>query len=215
MFLVEKALKRARVDVSYMSDLDFANSMNVVFSSMEHRKVDKSLLTGEKYLAKRVNIGDQVAQAAGIFYPYRVDNYIKIVEGVKYFGRYMDDTYIIHRDKEYLVELSKRIEVEARENGIFINKKKTRICRLSDYWRFLQIQYSLTETGRIIKKINPQRLTTMRRKLKKLVMILDEKEFVNYYNSWFKSHYKLMSKQQRENLDDLFNKLKEGHHVSD
>jgi len=213
LYLVEKVLKQARVDVSYMSDLDFADSMNVAFSSMEHRKVDKSLLTGEKYLAKRVNIGDQVAQVAGIFYPYRVDNYIKIVEGVKYFGRYMDDTYIIHRDREYLVGLSERIEVKARENGIFINKKKTRICRLSDYWRFLQIQYSLTETGRIIKKINPQRLTAMRRKLKKLAMILDEREFTNYYNSWFKSHYKLMSKQQRENLDDLFYKLKEGYHV--
>jgi len=105
------------------------------------------------------------------------------------------------------------MEEETRDNGIFINKKKTKICKLSDYWWFLQRQYSLTETGRIIEKINPKRLTSMRRKLKKLVLILPEDEFINYYNLWFKNYYKIMSKLQRENMDDLFRKLKECYYV--
>lgn len=213
LWLLEKVLEQAQVDVSYMSNLEFADRLNIVFNSLEHQKIDKSLLTGEKYLEKHMNIGDQIAQVAGIFYPHRLDNYIKIVEGVKYFGRYMDDTYVIYEDKEYLIELYKRIEAEALNNGIFINKKKTRICKLSDYWRFLQIQYSLTDTGRIIKKINPKRLVSMRRKLKKLADILNEEDFINYYKAWFKNHYKLMSKIQRENMDKLFYELRECYYV--
>jgi hypothetical protein len=58
-----------------------------------------------------------------------------------------------------------------------------------------------------------KRLTAMRRKLKKLAKILPEEEFVNYYNAWFKNYYKLMSKQQRENINKLFQELKEEYYV--
>jgi len=212
LWLLEKVLKQAEIDVSYMSDSEYAKRYNTVFDSLAHKEIDKALLTGEKYLRKHMNIGDQVAQVAGIFYPHRLDNYIKIVEGVKYYARYMDDSYVIHKDKGYLLELADRIEQEALKNGIFINKRKTHICRLSDYWRFLQIQYALTNTGRIIKKIHPKRLTDMRRKLKKLVRIMGEQEFVSYYNAWFRNHYRLMSKKQRNNMDALVEALRRETH---
>lgn len=213
IWLLEKVLEQAMIDVSFMDDMEFANCLNTVFNSLDYNEIDKTLLTGEKYMRKHVNVGDQVAQVAGVFYPHRLDNYIKIVEGAKYYGRYMDDFYVIHHDKEYLKNLAKKIEIEATRNGIILNPSKTMICKLSEYWRYLQIQYSLTETGRIIKKINPKRLTAMRRKLKKLAKILPEKEFVNYYNAWFKNYYKLMSKQQRENMNKLFQELREGYYV--
>ncbi len=213
IWLLEKVLEQARIDVSFMNKEEFAESLNAVFNSLEHEKIDKSLLTGEKYLAKHMNIGDQVAQVAGIFYPHRLDNYIKIVEGVKYYGRYMDDFYIIHHDKDYLKNLVKAIEVEAVKGGIVLNAKKTRVCKLSEHWRYLQIQYALTSSGRIIKKIHPKRLATMRRKLKKLVKKLTEVEFVNYYNSWFKNYYKIMSRQQRSNMNKLFQSLKEENYA--
>ena len=72
---------------------------------------------------------------------------------------------------------------------------------------------ALTESGRIIKKIHPKRLTSMRKKLKKLAGKLNALEFNNYYNSWFKNHYKNMSKKQRENMNILFDKLKEEYYV--
>jgi len=213
LWLLEKVLEQAMIDVSFMDDMEFANCLNAVFNSLDYNEIDKTLLTSEKYMRKHVNVGDQVAQVAGVFYPCRLDNYIKIVESVRYYGRYMDDFYAIHHDKEYLKDLARKIEVEATRNGIILNPSKTMICKLSEYWRYLQIQYSLTGTGRIIKKINPKRLTVMRRKLKKLAKILPEEEFVNYYTAWFKNYYKLMSKQQRENMNKLFQELKEGYYV--
>lgn len=209
MWLLEKIMKRMEVDVSYMTDEEYANCMDAVFDSLKYNEIDKSLLTGEKMMAKHLDLGDQVAQIAGIIYPIPIDNYIKIVKGMKYYGRYMDDSYVIHKEKEVLQKLLKEIVEVAKSIGITVNLKKTRICKLSDYWRFMQVQYSLTETGRIVKKINPKRLTAMRRRMKKLIYKLDPKEFDDWYKSWFKSQYKLMSKAQRRSMDELFYRLKE------
>ncbi len=120
----------------------------------------------------------------------------------------MDDSYAIHESKEFLEELLQGIIAVAKELGITVNIRKTRICKLSRLWRFLQVQYSLTDTGRVIQKINPKRLTNMRRKMKKLVHILTEKEFDDWYGSWFRNHYRIMSRLQRENMDTLYNQLK-------
>ena len=209
LWLLEKILDRSKVDVSYMSDEEYALCMTTVFNSLVHDKIDRKLLTGEKFMAKHLNIGDQVAQVAGIAYPMEIDNYIKIVRGIKFYGRYMDDSYVISDSKEKLQEIISEIVTIASRIGITVNTNKTRICKLSDYWRFLQVQYSLTDTGRVIQKINPKRLTCMRRKMKKLVSILPPKEFEEWYNSWFRNHYKIMSKKQRENMDTLFQQLKE------
>lgn len=206
---LRKVIDRSKVDVSYMTDEEYSGCMDTVFNSLDYQEVDKSLLTGEKYMYKHLNIGDQVAQIAGIIYPIPIDNYVKIVKGVKFYGRYMDDSYAIHESKEFLEELLQGIMEIAKELGITVNTRKTGICKLSSLWRFLQVQYSLTDTGRVIQKINPKRLTTMRRKMKKLVYILPEKEFDDWFNSWFQNHYRIMSKQQRVNMNTLHNQLKE------
>lgn len=209
LWLLRKTIERSRVDVSYMADDEYENCLNTLFDSLLYQYMNKSLLTGEKYMGKHLNIGDQVAQTAGVSYRILIDNYVKIVRGVKFYAGYMDDSYAIHESKEFLEELLEDIIEVAAEMGITVNTRKTRICKLSEHWRFLQVQYSLTETGRVIQKINPKRLTAMRRKMKKLAPKLTEKDFTDFYKSWFKNHYKLMSKQQRSNMDILFEQLKE------
>lgn len=209
LWLLRETIKRSRVDVSYMSDEEYAKCMDTLFNSLDHSKIDRNLLTGEKFMDKHLNIGDQVAQVAGIAYPIPIDNYIKIVRGVKFYGRYMDDSYVIHESKEFLEDLLENIIRIATEIGITVNVRKTRICKLSDYWRFLQIQYSLTETGRIVQKINPKRVTCMRRKMKKLAHILSPKEFEDWYQSWYSNYYKIMSRLQKDNLNSLYEELKE------
>ena len=209
LWLLEKSIARSRVDVSYMTDEEYKHCLDTLFDSLDYQKIDAKLLTGKRYMAKHLNIGDQVAQTAGIAYRMSIDNYAKIVKDVKFYAGYMDDSYAIHESKEFLQDLLKDIVDIAKSVGITVNLRKTRICKLSEHWRFLQVQYSLTSTGRIIQKINPKRLTAMRRKMKKIAGKLTRTDFTNFYQSWFKNHYKLMSKQQRTNMDTLFNQLKE------
>ena len=158
---------------------------------------------------KGVDIGSQPSQNIGISYPVRIDNYIKIVKGVKHYGRYTDDLYIIHEDKEFLKQLLKEIQQIADSLGLIINPKKTHLCKLSQPFRILQIQYQLTETGRIIRKIHPKAITRERRKLKAYKRLLDKnrltyKEIENIFKSWMAGNYKNMSQMQITNMTQLF-----------
>ena len=100
----------------------------------------------------------------------------------------------------------------AKELGIHINMKKTRIVKVSSTYKFLQIKYSLTKDGKVIKRINPTRVTTMRRKLKKLAVKVQNgglpyENIENMFRGWMGSYYKLLSKQQRNNLIELYESL--------
>ena len=205
-----------KIDVSYMSDEEYENCMTDTFNKLEYRLIPKELLTGEKWMDKSVNIGDQLSQIIGIYYPYRIDNYVKYVRSQKFYGRYMDDWYIMNPNKKELQDLLGNIRVIADELGIHINEKKTHIVKISSTYKYLQIKYTLTEDGKVIKRINPIRVTAMRRKLKKLAVKVKAGDICyenveNMFRGWMGSFYKLLSRQQRNNLiqlyEDLFDKI--------
>jgi hypothetical protein len=204
-----------KIDVSYMSDEEYENCMTDTFNKLEYRLIPKELLTGEKWMDKSVNIGDQLSQIIGIYYPYRIDNYVKYVRSQKFYGRYMDDWYIMNPNKKELQDLLGNIRVIADELGIHINEKKTHIVKISGTYKYLQVKYTLTKDGKIIKRINPTRVTAMRRKLKKLAIKVENggipyENVENMFKGWMGSFYKLLSRQQRKSLiqlyEDLFNK---------
>lgn len=163
-------------------------------------------------MRKSVGIGSQISQISGVYYPTRIDNYCKIVKGMKYYGRYMDDIYIIHEDKEYLKGLLNDIQGICDELGLFINPKKTQIVKLSHGFTFLKIKYNLTETGKVQERISKDSVTRMRRKLKKFRKLMDagEMSFDDVrcaYASWKGgvSHYD--SYNVVKSMDKLFDEL--------
>lgn len=203
---------RHSIDVSYMSDEEYENCYSDLFNKLEYRHIPSEKLTGEKWMAKSVNIGDQLSQVIGIYYPHRIDTYVKYVRQQKFYGRYMDDWYIMNPSKEELEDLLSCIIEIAKEYGIHINRKKTHIVKISSTYKFLQIKYTLTKDGKVIKRINPKRVTTMRRKLKKLSLKvingeIEYESIENMFRGWMGAHYKLLSKQQRKNLIQLYEEL--------
>ena len=210
--LLPLIFKTFEQDVSRFTDKEIEAMMAGKIDPMLNYGVDPALLTGEKMLRKGVDIGSQPSQNIGIVYPYRLDNYAKIVKAVKGYGRYTDDSYAIARTREELLELLDGLEKEAKEYGLIINRKKTRIVKLSSEFRHLQVCYSLTETGRIIRKINPKNITRERRKLKAYKRLLDSGRIdyatvENAFKSWLGSHWKYMSHDQVYNMSSLYYEL--------
>ncbi len=212
MKFVEKLIDTFKIDVSYMTDEEYAECLNTIYNALEYAEIDKAKLTGEKYMKKSVGIGSQISQISGVFYPTRIDTYCKVVKSLKYYGRYMDDIYIIHKDKEYLKELLTQIQGMCDELGLFINPKKTQIIKLSKGFTFLKIKYILTDTGKVVERISRDGITRMRRKLKKLRKKLDAGEVTFEdvrcaYASWRgdKKHYD--SYTTLKNMDKLFDEL--------
>jgi len=161
---------------------------------------------------KSLGIGSQISQIFGIYYPTPIDNYCKIVQRCKYYGRYMDDLYIIHKDKEFLKEMRDSISKLAKEIGLTVNTKKTRILRIDKGFVFLKQLYMVTETGKIVIKPCKKNTARMRRKLKKWhkkyqsgEMKLDD--IINCYKSWRGSIEKLDSYRVIRNMDKLFYSL--------
>ncbi len=159
-----------------------------------------------------VGVGNQLSQDIGILYPYRIDDYIKIVRGVKEFGRYTDDVYVIHRSEEFLKDLLADVRAIAAELGITVSERKTRVCKLSGYFRHLQIQYSLTQTGRVIRKIGPKAITRVRRRLKGYKRLLgagkmEYADVENCFKSWLCAHWKYMSRKQIGGIGNLYFEL--------
>ncbi|MCH3961248.1 MAG: RNA-directed DNA polymerase [Solobacterium sp.] len=165
--LIKNILSSFDVDVSYMSDDQYAKCMFNVFNSLDYASISKTMLTGEKFMHKSVGIGSQVSQSSGIYYPSEIDTFCKNARGVKFYGRYMDDTYVISQSKNRLESLLNEITELCMHLGIFINHKKTQVVKLSHGFSFLKIHYILTNTGKVLKKLNVETFTREKRKLKK------------------------------------------------
>ena len=162
-----------------------------------------------------VGIGSQLSQTAGIFYPTELDNFCKIVKSCKYYGRYMDDSYIIHNSKDFLKNLLKEYRVIAGKLGIIINEKKTQIVRLEKGFTFLKMRYLISDTGKITVKPCKKSITRERRKLKKLYGLVLKKrmkitQIKEQYKSWRGNIIRFNGYKSVRNLDALYKTIISG-----
>lgn len=213
--VVKAKLARAEIDVSYMTDEEIESVINGIYNSLDYVYIDKSMLTKKKTVAKHMNIGDQLSQSAGVFYPNKIDKYVTIVRGIGLYGRFMDDGYIIHKSKEELEDILEELYKISSEIGLHLNKKKTRICSLDSNWTFLKIHYSLLDTGKVMIKMDSKTLKRAMTRNRNVAKHISRREFEEYYRTWFNSNYKYMSKNQRERCDIEIMKIKEENYESE
>ena len=212
-WLFSQIVDTFKIDVSYMTDEEYADCLNQKFDSVKYQEnIPEELRTGQKFMAKSVDIGDQVSQNIGVFYPTRIDNYAKIVRGVKMYGRYMDDIYIIGDTEEYVASVICGIAEQASSLGLFINERKTRIEKLSSTFKYLQIKYRLSDSGKVIKRINSKSVTRARRKLKAYRRLydagkMDYKDIEQAYKSWMGAYTPIMSKKQVNNMKNIYKEM--------
>ena len=204
--LIEHLVDSFSIDVSNynMEESDLLDTLVYAKSN--------TLKTGEKYINKSLGIGSQISQISGIYYVHKMDNYCKIVKGMKYYGRYMDYTYIISNSKEELKQLLEDIIKICDKLGIFINRKKTQIFRLDKGFTFLKIRYRLTETGHLVRIPVKSGFVRERRKLKSFKKMLDDgkmtyREIEEQYKSWKGNIKRYDCHKALMNMDKLFAEL--------
>lgn len=139
-----------------------------------------------------LGLGSQVSQISAISYPNKLDHYCKEVLRVRYYGRYMDDTYLIHKDKKHLEYCLTEIKRICDELGIKLNQKKTCIVPLDEGFWFLKGKYILLPSGKIVCKAKRDGIIRMKRKLKSfkkkydLGLMAKEDVYTSYQS--FRSH---------------------------
>lgn len=165
--LVDILLLESRVDVSYMDEDEYEESMKNKFDRVSYRAMNYPK-TGSKKLCKGMNVGDQFSQTAGIVYPYRVDSYAKTVLGSKYYARYMDDSYDIDSSIHELKRRAVLIDKAADALGMYTNDRKTCIARIDKGFVYLQRKIRMRNDGSIEVKLRPKAVTRIKRRIKKL-----------------------------------------------
>ena len=164
-----------------------------------------------------IPIGNQTSQWFAVMYLSGMDHFIKEKLGIRYYGRYMDDFYLIHEDKAYLQYCRGEIEQYVARLGLRMNKK-TNIFPLRNGIDFLGFHTYLTESGKIIRKVRRSSKCNAQRKLKKQRGLLDREkislsDIEQSYGSW-RSHavkgncYHLIQKTDSL-FQNLFNLFKE------
>lgn len=159
-----------------------------------------------------VGIGSQISQVCGVYYPTSIDNYFKVVKGCKYYGRYMDDSYIIERRKEKLQALLDDYIRLSEKLGLTVNLKKTHIVKLSHGFTFLKIKYNLLKDGTILKRLSRATVARERRKLKKYRIMVNNgtlqlETVIRAYASWRGTYSKFNSYKTIREMDRLYNSL--------
>lgn len=168
-----------------------------------------------------IPIGNHTSQWFAVLYLSGMDHMIKERLGIKFYGRYMDDFYLIHQDKDYLIYCLEEIKKYLVPLGLELNHK-TAIFPLSQGIDFLGFRTYMTDSGKVVRKIRRDSKNRIRRKLKEFRHLLDEGRItfdtvVQSYSSWTghaghgNSHH--LIRQTDELFFDLFKKELEEYHV--
>lgn len=158
-----------------------------------------------------IPIGNQSSQIFALLYLSPLDHFIKEKLGVKFYGRYMDDFYLIHEDREYLRHCWKEIEEHVNKIGLALNEK-TNIYPLKNGIDFLGFHTYISETGAVIRKVRRKSKNNVRRKLKKMRGLLEAGRITpetveQSYKSWRGHASKGNCHHLIRNMDQYYNQL--------
>lgn len=176
----------------YISDKDVLWLLNLIIDSTD---------------GVGIPIGNQTSQTFAVLYLNDLDHLVKDQMGFKYYGRYMDDFYIIHHDKALLQRTLQTIKEYLSPLGLKLNQK-TQILPLQNGIDFLGFHTYLTDSGKVVRKIRRRSKNNMHRKIKKMSKLyqegkIEKESIVSSYQSW-RSHaahgdsYHLIQKMDSE-----------------
>lgn len=135
-----------------------------------------------------IPLGNQISQVFALMYLDGLDHLITEKLQIKYYGRYMDDFYLIHEDKKYLEYCLAVIQNYIHSLKLTLNGK-TQIIPFKNGINFLGFHTYITRDGKAIRKLKGEN----KRKIKKRLLNNSElvksgrmtkEKFYESYNSW-------------------------------
>lgn len=140
---------------------------------------------------KGLPLGNQVSQVFALMYLSGLDHFTTGELGVKYYGRYMDDFYLIVQSKEYAKWCLSAIYEFIHSLDLELNGK-TQIIPFKNGIKFCGFHTYVTSDGKVIRKLKNENKRAAKKKFKKMVRLvksgrLSKEKFYESYNAW-KNH---------------------------
>lgn len=160
---------------SYFETISHELVLKIIDAALSDKRTKKLIKALVDAFGKiGLGLGSQVSQILAVVFGNPLDHFSKEDLGISGYARYNDDIYLIHRSKEFLIECLEKIKEVCERLHLTINLKKTKIVKLSKGFKYLKCKFYITDSGKIVKKIDRRSITRSRRKLKKLKRFVDE-----------------------------------------
>ena len=139
--------------------------------------------------------GSQMVQILGISLLDPLDHAVKERIRAKLYERYMDDGIIICNNRDFLEECIEGISSELAKLDMKLHEKKTQITPLSQGIKILGFTFYLTDTGKVLRILDPDNVKHERKKLVRMAAKVSkgemtEKKMRESYAAW-RSHASL------------------------
>lgn len=140
---------------------------------------------------KGIPLGNQINQGLALLYLDGMDKLIKCELGIELYGRYMDDFYLIHPDKEYLKYCLEVITEYLNTLDLTLNEK-TQMFPFKNGVNYLGFHTYVTSNGKVIRKLKNQNKRNAQKKFVRMAKLVAAKrlpieKFNASYNAW-KNH---------------------------
>ena len=133
-------------------------------------------------------LGNQISQVFALLYLSGLDRFVTGELGVKYYGRYMDDFYLIVESKQYAKQCLNCLYDFIDTLNLELNGK-TQIIPLKNGIDFCGFHTYVTKDGKVIRKLrNENKRAAKRRYVKMAKLVVENKmkreDFDESYSSW-------------------------------
>lgn len=209
----KKALREIGSD-GYILNIDFKSYFDsidhvILMQKLQQVITDKKILNliqqllnlyDKNELHKGLALGSQMSQSFALFYLNDLDHYIVDTLHIKHYGRYMDDIYILAKDKQELLTILNLIQQFIQKDKVSINLKKTHINKLSRGAYFLKRKY-IFQGNKLIELPNKNTFKSIRKKIKGVNSI---NNLITLFRSWYGNNRKLACHHQLKNIRSLY-----------
>lgn len=133
-------------------------------------------------------LGNQATQVFALLYLSGLDHFVTGELGVKYYGRYMDDFYLIVESKEYAKWCLNAITEFVHSLGLELNGK-TQIIPFKNGIKFCGFHTYVIKDGKCIRKLTNEKKRAAKKRYKKMAGFvikgkLSRERFDESYNAW-------------------------------
>lgn len=140
---------------------------------------------------KGIPLGNQINQGFALLYLDGMDKLIKFELGIEFYGRYMDDFYLIHPSKAYLQHCLEAIRAYLDTLGLELSGK-TQIFPFKNGVSYLGFHTYIDARGQAVRRLKNQNKRNAQKKFYRMAKLaaagrLPEEKFRVSYNAW-KNH---------------------------
>lgn len=219
---LHKYYREFNTNKGYILIYDFSDyfgsiNHNILFDYISNFILDKDIFELVVYLVNNfgsvgLGLGSQVSQILSVAFPNRLDHYFKDFLSIKYYGRYMDDGYVICNNMDDIRNCEDKLYEISSKLDLKISPRKIKIERLDKGFKFLKKDIILTDSGKVVMSLCNKSITNERRRLIAYKKMFEYGKIgmdiiLQSYKSWRGWAIKFDNNRSVHNMDMLFIEL--------